>query len=46
MHTTINRALTAISTQPAFIMIEAPPVSEVKAADEVGAIAPVFDPAV
>jgi hypothetical protein len=46
MHTTINRALTAISTQPAVIMIEAPPVSEVKAADEAGAAAPVFDPAV
>ena len=43
MHTTINRALTAISAQPA---IEAPSVSEVRAADEVGAIAPIFDPAV
>lgn len=46
MHTTINRALTAISTQPAFIVIDAPSVSEVKAADEVGAIAPIFDSAV
>lgn len=46
MHTTINRALTAISAQPAFSVIEPPSVSEVKAADEVGAIAPTFDPAV
>jgi hypothetical protein len=46
MHTTINRALTAISAQTAFVIIEPPSVREVKAADEVGAPAPVFDPAV
>ena len=46
MHTTINRALTAISTQSGVFVIEPPIVEEIKAADEAGAVAPVLDPAV
>ena len=45
MHTTINRALMAISTQSA-VFIEPPPVVEIKAVDEAGALASVFDPAI
>ena len=46
MHTTINRALTAISTQSAVFVLEPPRVDEVKAADDAGAYAPVLDPAI
>jgi hypothetical protein len=46
MHTTINRALTAISTQSALFVIKPPAVDEVKAADDAGAFVPVLDPAV
>ena len=46
MHTTINRALTAISTQSAILPETPPTVDEIKAADEAGAPAPVLDPAI
>lgn len=46
MHTTINRALMAISTQSAVFVIAPPPVIETKAVDEAGALASVFDPAI
>ena len=45
MHATINRALTAISTQSALLAMRPPIMDELKAADEVGAPAPLLDPA-
>lgn len=46
MHTTINQALEAIGAQSVFFGMDARPVTEVKAADDAGASAPLLDPAV